>query len=420
VRRSSLRDPASLAPRKEIALFAQLPSPVGDPILSLQEAYAADPRADKINLSIGLYYDRHGRVPELASVRAARRRVLEAGITPGYQPMAGAARYREAVQALLFGRDHPVVTSGRVATMQTLGASGALRLGSDILKKRFPTSTVWVSDPTWGNHHAIFEAAGFVVRKYPYYDPAARAADFAAMAACLDSLPPDSIVLLHPCCHNPTGADLEKDAWNELAEIVKRRRLIPFFDLAYQGYAEGVDEDRYALLAFADAGIPYLVSNSFSKTFSLYGERCGGLSIVCDSRQEAAHVLGHLEMLIRRSYSSPPTFGGLIVSEIVLDPELKKAWEAEVAAMRGRIHAMRVALRARLALHRPGLDLDFLTRQRGMFSYSGLGMNAVALLRDRFGIYLVDSGRLCLTGLNEANVDLVAAALAPLIGAGGC
>jgi aromatic-amino-acid transaminase len=400
-------------------LFAHLAPPEGDPILSLQDSYAADPRSGKINLSIGLYYDRHGKVPELASVRAARRHILDEGISPGYLPMAGAAPYREAVQELLFGPDHPAVMAGRVATVQTLGASGALRLGSDILKQCFPASTVWVSDPTWGNHHAIFEASGFVVQKYPYYDKIGRKADFAAMATCLGALPPDSIVLLHPCCHNPTGADLACAAWDELVGIFKRRQLIPFFDFAYQGYAEGVEEDSYAVHAFADAGIPLLVSNSFSKTFSLYGERCGGLSVVCGDEQEATRILGHMEMLIRRSYSNPPTFGSLIVSTVIRDPALRQAWEAEVGAMRGRIYAMRVALHASLSQLRPDLDLAFLLRQRGMFSYSGLDRDAVDLLRERDGIYLVDSGRLCLTGLNEANVDRVAKALAPLLDHGG-
>jgi aromatic-amino-acid transaminase len=258
-----------------------------------------------------------------------------------------------------------------------------------------------------------------VVQKYPYYDKIGRKADFSAMATCLGSLPPDSIVLLHPCCHNPTGADLARAAWDELVGIFKRRQLIPFFDLAYQGYAEGVEEDSYAVHAFAYAGIPLLVSNSFSKTFSLYGERCGGLSVVCGDEQDATRILGHMEMLVRRSYSSPPTFGSLIVSTIIRDPALRQAWEAEVGAMRGRIRAMRVALHASLSQLRPDLDLAFLLRQRGMFSYSGLDRDAVDLLRERDGIYLVDSGRLCLTGLNEANVDRVAKALAPLLDHGG-
>jgi aromatic-amino-acid transaminase len=393
-------------------LFDHVPSVTGDPILSLQEVYARDERPGKVNLSIGLYYDEIGRVPELSSVRIARDRIQSRYQAGGYQPMAGAANYRRAVQALLFGADHPVVAAGRVATIQTLGGSGALKIGSDLLKTHFPNAEVWISDPSWDNHAGIFEGSGFKIRRYPYFNPDTGGVDFQSMATCLTSLPPQSIVLLHPCCHNPTGADLEQNDWDEIIEIVKDRRLIPFVDIAYQGYGKGVDEDRYLISALADAGVSFLVSNSFSKTFSLYGERCGGLSVVCASAEEAGRVLGQIERVVRRSYSSPPTYGGQIVASVLLDVELKALWVSEVAAMRMRIYEMRHILHETLSRLRPDINFDYVLRQQGMFSFTGLTPEHVRTLRADAGIYLVDSGRLCLTGLNPANVLRVAGEIA--------
>jgi aromatic-amino-acid transaminase len=396
-------------------MFEHFPASSGDPILSLQEVYARDERPDKVNLSIGLYYDDAGYVPDLPSVREARDRVFAGYTATRYQPMAGAANYRQAVQALLFGEDHPAVLADRIASIQTIGGSGALKVGADLLKLHFPGSEVWISDPTWDNHVAIFEGAGFKVCRYPYFDPVTRGVDFAAMAACLDSLPRHSIVLLHPCCHNPTGADLERAEWDQVIEIVRARELIPFLDIAYQGYGEGVTEDGYAVRALADAGISCLVGNSFSKTFSLYGERCGGLSIVCKDAEEAARVLGQAERMVRRNYSSPPTFGGQVVATVLLDPDLRALWIAEVAGMRERIVTMRMALRDALNALRPELNFDYLLKQRGMFSYTGLAPGVVAELRTRAGIYLVETGRLCVTGLNTRNVQRVAREIAKVL-----
>lgn len=396
-------------------MFDHLSPVAGDPILSLQHAFARDNRPEKVNLSIGLYYDDTGRIPELACVQQGRRRVLSGGMPGGYLPMSGAPSYRHAVQTLLFGTEHPLIAGGRIATAQTVGASGALRLGADLLRASFPSATVWLSNPTWGNHHAIFDAAGFAVQSYPYYDRKARKVDFAAMLACIASLPPSSIVVLHPCCHNPTGADLDNTQWDDIAKLAKQRGLIPFFDLAYQGYGEGIVEDTYALKACVAAGTPFLVSHSFSKTFSLYGERCGSLSVTCASPEEATTVLGHMEKLVRRSYSSPPALGSLVVTTVLNDAALRNMWEHEVAAMRGRMKAMRLALRDALAQQRPDLDLAFLVEQRGMFSDSGLGADAVARLREQHAIYLVDNGRLCFTGISQENVGRVARALAAVM-----
>lgn len=387
----------------------------GDPILSLQEVYAKDARPDKVNLSIGLYYDETGRIPELASVKVARRRVESNYRTSGYLPMAGPTNYRQAVQTLLFGIRHPVVTEGHVATIQTIGGSGALKIGADLLRAHFPASKVWISNPSWDNHAAIFEGAGFEVKRYPYFNPDTRSVDFTAMTKCLQFLPTGTIVLFHPCCHNPTGADLQTSEWDQVIEIVKERKLIPFLDIAYQGYGEGVHEDSYFMRALADAHLSFLVSNSFSKTFSLYGERCGGLSIVCSDADEASRALGQMERVVRRSYSSPPIYGGQIIATVLLDSELQSLWVSEVAAMRERIIAMRRMLRDTLTTLRPGRDFDYLLKQRGMFSYTGLTRESVTDLRTRAGIYLVETGRLCLTGLNAANVQRIASEIAKVI-----
>lgn len=393
-------------------MFEHFAATTGDPILTLQEDYAKDERPDKVNLSIGLYYDEAGCIPELASIRRARELASQQHGACGYQPMAGALNYRQAVQTLLFGADHPVVAADCVATIQTVGGSGALKVGADLLKVHFPSSQVWISNPTWDNHTAIFEGAGFEVQRYPYFDPTTHGVDFASMTACLDGLPPGSIVLLHPCCHNPTGADLSTAQWDAVVDIVKARRLIPFLDIAYQGYGEGVDEDSYAIRALADASLSFLVSNSFSKTFSLYGERCGGLSMVCQDAAEAVRVMGQMERVVRRSYSSPPAYGSQLIAMVLRDAALRRLWMSEVSAMRTRIIAMRGALHQALDGLRPDVNFDYLLKQRGMFSYTGLSRESVNDLRTRAGIYLVETGRLCLTGLNTGNVQRVADELA--------
>ncbi|MHC6225405.1 amino acid aminotransferase [Pseudomonas sp. X10] len=394
-------------------MFKHVDAYAGDPILSLMETFKADPRADKVNLSIGLYYDAAGVVPQLAAVGEAERRLAdkphEASL---YLPMEGLASYRQAIQALLFGAGHPAVSEGRVATVQTVGGSGALKVGADFLKRYFPQAEVWVSDPTWDNHRAIFEGAGFKVHTYPYFDTASRGLDFTGMLATLQGLAANSIVLLHPCCHNPTGVDLDQGQWQQVVEVVKARNLIPFLDIAYQGFGEGLVEDAYAIREMARAGVPCLVSNSFSKIFSLYGERVGGLSVVCDDTDTAQSVLGQLKATVRRNYSSPPNFGAQLVAGVLGDDGLNAQWVAEVEQMRQRILDMRQGLVDALAELLPGQDFQFFLRQRGMFSYTGFSVEQVRRLRDEFGVYLIDSGRVCMAGLRPDNLQQVAKAFA--------
>ncbi|TFF42673.1 amino acid aminotransferase [Pseudomonas sp. RIT623] len=394
-------------------MFKHVDAYAGDPILSLMETFKADPRADKVNLSIGLYYDEAGVVPQLAAVAEVEKRLAgqphEASL---YLPMEGLASYRQAIQALLFGAEHPAVSAGRVATVQTVGGSGALKVGADFLKRYFAGSEVWVSDPTWDNHRAIFEGAGFKVHSYPYFDQASRGVNFAGMLDTLQTLPANSIVLLHPCCHNPTGADLDQQQWQQVIEVVKARQLIPFLDIAYQGFSESLEADAYAIREMARAGVPCLVSNSFSKIFSLYGERVGGLSVVCDDADSAASVLGQLKATVRRNYSSPPFFGAQLVAGVLGDAGLNAQWVAEVEVMRTRILAMRQGLVDLLGELLPGQDFQFFLRQRGMFSYTGFSVEQVRRLRDEFGVYLIDSGRVCMSGLRPANLRQVAEAFA--------
>jgi aromatic-amino-acid transaminase len=394
-------------------VFQHVDAYAGDPILSLMETFKQDPRADKVNLGIGLYYNEDGIIPQLHAVRVAQAQIAAQDHDASlYLPMEGLAPYRQVVQALLFGEQHPLLQAGRVATVQTVGGSGALKVGADFLKRYFPEAEVWVSDPTWDNHRVLFAGAGFKVHSYPYFDPQTRGVDFAAMLATLEQVPAGSIILLHPCCHNPTGADLTPAQWDQLIALVVRRDLLPFLDIAYQGFGGTLDEDAYAIRAMADAGMPFLVSNSFSKIFSLYGERVGGLSVVCEDTQAADRVLGQLKSTIRRNYSSPPAFGAQVVARILRDPLLKADWIAEVKAMRERILEMRSLLVGAMKQVLPAQDFDYLLRQRGMFSYTGFSVAQISRLRDEFGVYLIDSGRVCMAGLNHGNVQRVAAAFA--------
>lgn len=387
----------------------------GDPILSLVETFLSDPRPHKVNLSIGLYYDEQGRVPLLGSVLKAEAAYAATPAPRTYLPMEGAADYRAAVQTLLFGAGHEAVTAGRIATIQTIGGSGALKVGADLLKRYFPASELWVSDPTWDNHRSIFEGAGFRAQDYPYYDPATCGLRFDAMRAKLATLPARSIVLLHPCCHNPTGVDLNREQWRQVIAVIAERGLIPFLDIAYQGFGDGLDDDAFAVRAMADAGLSFFVSNSFSKNLSYYGERCGGLSVVCRDAEEASRVLGQLKFTVRRNYSSPPLHGGRITAAVMNDPALRAEWVGEVAQMRERIKAMRQKLYDVLTARVPGRDFGYFLTQRGMFSYTGLSPQQVDRLRDEFAIYLIGSGRMCVAGLNAGNVDAVAAAMAEVL-----
>lgn len=397
-------------------MFQNVDAYAGDPILSLMETFKQDPRDHKVNLSIGLYYNEAGIIPQLQAVAAAEERLqAQPHQASLYLPMEGLGPYRNAIAPLLFGKDHPMLQAGRIASIQTLGGSGALKVGADFLKRYFPDASVWVSDPTWENHVAIFNGAGFNVNTYPWYDDATNGVKFDAFIAKLKTLPKQSIVLLHPCCHNPTGADLTNAQWDQTAEVLKAQELIPFLDIAYQGFGAGMEEDAYAIRVIAAAGLPALVSNSFSKIFSLYGERVGGLSIVCDSAEESARVLGQLKATVRRNYSSPPNFGAQVVSCVLNDEALLNNWLAEVEAMRLRIIEMRQSLVNVLNSKLPGKNFDYLLKQRGMFSYTGLSAQQVDRLRDEFGVYLIASGRMCVAGLNSRNVNQVAEAFAAVM-----
>ena len=397
-------------------MFQKVDAYAGDPILTLMERFKEDLRSDKVNLSIGLYYNEDGIIPQLQAVAEAEARLnAQPHGASLYLPMEGLNSYRHAIAPLLFGADHSVLQQQRVATIQTLGGSGALKVGADFLKRYFPESGVWVSDPTWENHVAIFAGAGFEVSTYPWYDEATNGVRFNDLLATLKTLPARSIVLLHPCCHNPTGADLTNDQWDAVIEILKARELIPFLDIAYQGFGAGMEEDAYAIRAIASAGLPALVSNSFSKIFSLYGERVGGLSVMCEDAEAAGRVLGQLKATVRRNYSSPPNFGAQVVAAVLNDEALKASWLAEVEEMRTRILAMRQELVKVLSTEMPERNFDYLLNQRGMFSYTGLRTAQVDRLREEFGVYLIASGRMCVAGLNTANVQRVAKAFAAVM-----
>lgn len=398
-------------------MFQHLEPYAGDPILSLNEAFQADPRPHKVNLSIGIYFDDAGRIPVLDCVRQAEAQLLEAAGPKPYLPMEGAAPMRRAVQALLFGPAHEAVTSGRVATLQTVGSSGGLKVGADFLRRWFPGSAVWVSDPTWDNHRAVFEGAGLSVHTYPYYDAATGGLAFDAMCEALDRLPPRSVVLLHACCHNPTGCDLTAAQWAQVVQVVRERGLVAFLDMAYQGFGDGIAEDGAVVGMFLASGVDFLVASSFSKSFSLYGERVGALSVVCASAPEAARVLSQLKIVVRTNYSNPPTHGATIVATVLTTPALRAQWEDELGAMRVRIRTMRQALVDGLQAAGVRENLDHITRQKGMFSYSGLSREQMLRLREEFAVYGLDSGRICVAALNQGNLPRVIQALVAVMGA---
>jgi len=396
-------------------MFQHVEPFAGDPILSLNEDFQKDLRPNRINLSIGIYFDDAGRIPVLESVRRAEAQVVAKGGPKPYLPIEGAANFRSAVQQLLFGATHEAVTSGRIATLQSVGSSGGLKVGADFIARWFPGSEVWVSDPTWDNHRSMFEGAGLKVHTYPYYDPATGGLRFGEMLAKLRSLPAKSVVLLHACCHNPTGVDLTRAQWDELIPLLRERQLLPYLDLAYQGFGDGIEEDAYAARALAAAGVSFFIANSFSKSMSVYGERCGALSVVCPDAKQAVNVLGQLKFTVRRNYSSPPIHGGQIVATVLTDPELRAVWHAELGAMRERILAMRKKLHAVMQAKVPSRNFDYFLTQRGMFSYTGLSAEQVDVLRETHAVYLVRSGRMCVAGLNSHNVEATAVAMAEVL-----
>ncbi|MGE0011729.1 MAG: amino acid aminotransferase [Azoarcus sp.] len=397
------------------SIFAAVEMAPRDPILGLNEAFNADTRAEKVNLGVGVYYDDNGKIPLLAAVRAAEKARLEAMPPRGYQPIEGPATYNTAVQNLLLGKDSQLLANGQVVTIEALGGTGALKVGADYLKRLQPGATVYISDPSWENHRALFESAGFPVETYPYYDAATRGVNFDGMKAKLNSLPAGSIIILHACCHNPTGADLSDAQWNDVVEACRARGLIPFLDMAYQGFADGIEADAVAVRAFSASGLQFFVSSSFSKSFSLYGERVGALSIITAAKEESARVLSQVKRVIRTNYSNPPIHGGAVVAAVLNSPELRQQWEDELSGMRDRIRSMRTSLVEQLKAAGVAQDFSFVIKQRGMFSYTGLTAAQVEQLKNEFGIYAVSTGRICLAALNSKNIGYVAKAIAAVV-----
>ena len=387
----------------------------GDPILGLIEKYNEDPNPKKVNLGVGVYYDNEGHLPILDCVKKVEKELAEKNLPHNYLPIDGLTGYRQACQNLLFGPNHEAVQSGRIATTASLGGSGALRIGAEFIHHWFPDAKVYVSNPTWANHIGIFESAGCEVNKYPYYDPNTNGIKIAELKNFLSNLEAGNIVLLHPCCHNPTGIDPTVQQWDDILAIIKQQSLIPFMDFAYQGLGEDLDQDAYAIRKAVDLGLSFFVSNSFSKNMSLYGERVGALSVICPTTEEAKLVQSQLKLIIRRFYSSPPGHGNYIVDKTLNDPILFKQWEKEVYEIRDRIRAMRIHLHDVLQEKLPDRDFTYLSAQRGMFSFTGLSSEQVARLQCEYSIYIVENGRMCVAGLNSRNIDYVAQAMAEVL-----
>jgi aromatic-amino-acid transaminase len=398
-----------------MSLFTHVEMAPRDPILGLNEQFGSDPNPNKVNLGVGVYYDENGKLPLLKCVMAAEQAMAEAAKPRGYLPIDGIAAYDSAVQSLVFGADSAEVKAKRVATVQALGGTGGLKVGADFLKQVNGRAQVLISAPSWENHRALFTRAGFDVAEYPYYDAKTRGIDFAAMRSAFQAAPAGTIVVLHACCHNPTGYDLTPVQWDEVVAIVKARNLVPFLDMAYQGFGQGIVEDGAAVGKFVASGVDLFIATSFSKSFSLYGERVGALSVVCKSAEEASRVLSQLKIVIRTNYSNPPTHGAQIVATVLATPALRAQWEEELAGMRARIKAMRTSLVDKLTAAGVKQDMRFIAQQQGMFSYSGLNATQMQRLRSEFGIYGVDSGRICVAALNAKNIDAVVAAIAKVM-----
>ncbi len=398
-----------------MSLFTAVEMAPRDPILGLNEQFNADTNPNKVNLGVGVYYDDNGKLPLLQCVQAAEKQMMEDPKARGYLPIDGIAAYDSAVQALVFGADSEPVKSKRVATVQALGGTGGLKIGADFLKKVNPGGKVLISDPSWENHRALFSQAGFPVESYPYYNAAKRGIDFDGMLTALNMAAQDTVVVLHACCHNPTGYDITAAQWDQVIAAVKNRKLVPFLDMAYQGFGYGIAEDGAVIQKFVDAGLDFFVSTSFSKSFSLYGERVGALSVLCADKDSATRVLSQLKIMIRTNYSTPPTHGAQVVANVLNTPQLRALWEKELADMRSRIKQMRVALVEKLKGAGVKQDMNFITDQIGMFSYSGLSKDQMVRLRTEFGVYGVDSGRICVAALNSKNIDFVCESIAKVI-----
>jgi aromatic-amino-acid transaminase len=398
-----------------MSLFSAVEMAPRDPILGLNEQFNADTNPNKVNLGVGVYSDDNGKLPLLQCVQAAEKTMMDKPTARGYLPIDGIAAYDAAVKSLVFGADSEAVTAGRVATIQSLGGTGGLKVGADFLKRLSPDAKVLISDPSWENHRALFTNAGFQVDSYTYYDAAKRGVDFDGMLAALNAAAAGTIVVLHACCHNPTGYDITAAQWDQVIAACKTRNLTPFLDMAYQGFAQGIAEDGAAVAKFVAAGLTFLVSTSFSKSFSLYGERVGALSVLCTDKEEAGRVLSQLKIVIRTNYSNPPTHGGAVVAAVLNNPELRALWEKELGEMRVRIKAMRQKLVDGLKAAGIAQDMSFITSQIGMFSYSGLTKDQMVRLRSEFGVYGTDTGRMCVAALNSKNIDYVCASIAKVL-----
>ena len=395
--------------------FAHIDAAPPDPILGLTEAFNKDPNPSKVNLGVGVYQDDSGKVPILATVREAERRWLEIEDSKSYLPIDGVPAYNKAVQELLFGSDSEIIKEGKAITVQTLGGTGALRVGADFLRKFFPSAKVWISNPSWENHRAIFEAAGFQVQTYSYYDAAHHGLAFTEMRECVERIPDGDVLLVHASCHNPTGVDLSEDNWEELSQLLARKQIILFLDFAYQGFYKGLEEDAFAVRLFARKGIPFLVASSFSKNFSLYRERVGALTVVASDQDEARRVLSQIKRVIRTNWSNPASHGAQVVALVLKDKDLRKQWEGEVAQMRERIRRMRKLFVQKLREKGIERDFSFIERQNGMFSFSGLEPEIVDRLKNEFSLYIVRSGRICVAAMNERNIDYICNAIAQVL-----
>jgi aromatic-amino-acid transaminase len=398
-----------------MSLFSTVEMAPRDPILGLNEQYNADTNPHKVNLGVGVYFDDNGKLPLLQCVQAAEKTLMATPTARGYLPIDGIAAYDAAVKGLVFGADSEAVKTGRVATVQGIGGTGGLKIGADFLKRLNPNAKVLISDPSWENHRALFTNAGFTVDSYTYYDANKRGVNFEGMLASLNAAAPATIVVLHACCHNPTGYDITADQWDQVIAVVKAKSLTAFLDMAYQGFGHGIAEDGAVIGKFVAAGLDFFVSTSFSKSFSLYGERVGALSVLCASKEEADRVLSQLKIVIRTNYSNPPIHGGAVVAAVLNNPSLRAQWEQELGKMRARIKVMRKSLVQGLKAAGVKADMGFITTQIGMFSYSGLSKDQMVRLRSEFGVYGTDTGRMCVAALNSKNIDYVCASIAKVM-----
>ena len=398
-----------------MSLFSAVEMAPRDPILGLNEQFNADPNPNKVNLGVGVYFDENGKLPLLHCVQAAEKTMMDKPSARGYLPIDGIAAYDSAVKSLVFGPDSEPVLSGRVATVQAVGGTGGLKIGADFLRHVSPAAKVLISDPSWENHRALFSHAGFKVGTYAYYDSQAHAVDFAGMLASLQAAAAGTVVVLHACCHNPTGYDLTSAQWDQVVAVIQARGLTAFLDMAYQGFGHGIAEDGAVIAKFVAADLNFFVSTSFSKSFSLYGERVGALSVVCADKEECARVLSQLKIVIRTNYSNPPIHGGAVVAAVLNDTTLRAQWEAELGGMRERIKTMRQQLVEGLKAAGVQRDMGFITSQIGMFSYSGLSKDQMVRLRNEFGVYGTDTGRMCVAALNSKNMAYVCQSIAKVV-----